>query len=1185
MPFGSIGSFHAMARGPAVMPLMNIAPVGITLLSSTTTSITISFTPPSGVVTGYVPFVNGVAGTGSGTPASYTITGLTAGQTYSIMMQATMSISGAVTNFLPTSIPGCLLWLDAADASTITYASGSSVSQWNDKSGNGYNFTAAAGTYPTYSSNAMSFVGTASAAAGATQYFSNSSIPFPNTYSIFVVAKGNASQPSIHGYNYIMKATTSVDSFLCFGSKLGNFATFVGPTSSSWNDTLINSPTISVTTNTILLGMTNDGATYLTPYANGTALTTKNGNASPFTGLTIGDTPGQYHGQCWNGTVNEILVFGSVLTNLQRQQVEGYLAWKWGIQTSLSASHPYYSTSGLTVSTITFSPRFIPGCALWFDAADTATIVKTGSSVSQWNDKSGNGYSVVQPTGANQPTHVANSLNGYGGIQLANTKYLYQVGSNMPLFSASSANSVYIVARNNSSQPYHGWGLINTLWFNIGGSTADTALKYHLSFGEGGTNGLRIYVGTGGSAYTGVGQSTAVAFGANAIVGFSMSSATTLLDVNGSYANYTGYIAQNNNLNNKWFIFGDSRGGYVVDMIIYEMIGFNTQLSISDQQQIDGYLASKWGIQSSLPTSHPFYSVPALTNSYSQFSPISIPGLKVWWDGADPAGTGIAPVNGASIATWVDKSGNGYNATASVAGTYSSSPVGVNFGTTGYYTTSYPANPTNESCFIVFNKSSNNQMMMIGTNTGGREVAMQNGTTFGMVNSGVGWGTTMSAGSATGVSHLGEAFVSGGTSTYVNFNGAVTLTGPTAVTAFTSGVLTNLGREGSASFQYLGYIQEILFYNSVLTLSQRQQVEGYLAWKWGIQTNLPVAHPYYSTSALASTVSTTMTYSSPGSVVKSLSTVANLPVFTNYNSVTTNGSYKIYAYTTVGSYSNAITMTGVSNLTIQIFAVGGGGSGGCDQAGGGGAGGVLQSSITVSGSDTVSLTVGGGGVALSSPNYSVSGANTTVSFTTNSGNNMTCYGGGGGASYVYGANLNGSGTAVANCGSGGGGSGYNLYAAGAGTAGQGYAGGTYGVQGVNGGGGGAGAVGVAGSGTTSGNGGDGIQINTTLLSYFAGSTYANYWWAGGGGGAGSLNGYYPGNGGKGGGGGGSSNSYAGGLGDTNGINTASSGAQGLNQNGGSAALNTGGGGGGSSQSGGRVGGNGGSGIILIAVRS
>jgi hypothetical protein len=31
----------------------------------------------------------------------------------------------------------------------------------------------------------------------------------------------------------------------------------------------------------------------------------------------------------------------------------------------------------------------------------------------------------------------------------------------------------------------------------------------------------------------------------------------------------------------------------------------------------------------------------------------------------------------------------------------------------------------------------------------------------------------------------------------------------------------------------------------LLTTTQRQQVEGYLAWKWGLQTALPTTHPYY----------------------------------------------------------------------------------------------------------------------------------------------------------------------------------------------------------------------------------------------------------------------------------------------------------------------------------------------------
>ena len=43
---------------------------------------------------------------------------------------------------IPTSpVAGSSLWLDANDASTFTYSSGSVVSQWNDKSGNSRNFS------------------------------------------------------------------------------------------------------------------------------------------------------------------------------------------------------------------------------------------------------------------------------------------------------------------------------------------------------------------------------------------------------------------------------------------------------------------------------------------------------------------------------------------------------------------------------------------------------------------------------------------------------------------------------------------------------------------------------------------------------------------------------------------------------------------------------------------------------------------------------------------------------------------------------------------------------------------------------------------------------------------------------------------------------------------------------------
>jgi hypothetical protein len=41
---------------------------------------------------------------------------------------------------------------------------------------------------------------------------------------------------------------------------------------------------------------------------------------------------------------------------------------------------------------------------------------------------------------------------------------------------------------------------------------------------------------------------------------------------------------------------------------------------------------------------------------------------------------------------------------------------------------------------------------------------------------------------------------------------------------------------------------EIVLYNVVLSTVNIQKIEGYLAWKWGLQANLPSGHPYKSAS-------------------------------------------------------------------------------------------------------------------------------------------------------------------------------------------------------------------------------------------------------------------------------------------------------------------------------------------------
>jgi len=41
---------------------------------------------------------------------------------------------------------------------------------------------------------------------------------------------------------------------------------------------------------------------------------------------------------------------------------------------------------------------------------------------------------------------------------------------------------------------------------------------------------------------------------------------------------------------------------------------------------------------------------------------------------------------------------------------------------------------------------------------------------------------------------------------------------------------------------------EFIYSTSAMNTTQRQELEGYLAWKWGLQGNLPAGHPYISYS-------------------------------------------------------------------------------------------------------------------------------------------------------------------------------------------------------------------------------------------------------------------------------------------------------------------------------------------------
>jgi hypothetical protein len=86
-----------------------------------------------------------------------------------------------------------------------------------------------------------------------------------------------------------------------------------------------------------------------------------------------------------DGVISEVIMYNTTLTSAQRQQVETHLIRKWGISTPSVGVSP---ASGQSYTG--FVPTTIGGCAIWLDGADATTLTLSGSTVTQWRDKSGN---------------------------------------------------------------------------------------------------------------------------------------------------------------------------------------------------------------------------------------------------------------------------------------------------------------------------------------------------------------------------------------------------------------------------------------------------------------------------------------------------------------------------------------------------------------------------------------------------------------------------------------------------------------------------------------------------------------------------------------------------------------------------------------------------------------------------
>jgi hypothetical protein len=81
-----------------------------------------------------------------------------------------------------------------------------------------------------------------------------------------------------------------------------------------------------------------DSAGNLTFRNNGNAVATISANTSGLRGMGF-NRPNEPS----NAQIGELYLFTTNISATYYTKVEGYIAWKWGLQANLSASHPYKS--------------------------------------------------------------------------------------------------------------------------------------------------------------------------------------------------------------------------------------------------------------------------------------------------------------------------------------------------------------------------------------------------------------------------------------------------------------------------------------------------------------------------------------------------------------------------------------------------------------------------------------------------------------------------------------------------------------------------------------------------------------------------------------------------------------------------------------------------------------------------
>ena len=248
-------------------------------------------------------------------------------------------------------------WYDSTDTTTLTLSTNDTVANWRDKSYKANNLSETDfADLPTYGTTNLNGLSTVDFDASTAINLDNQIIDIDanNIYTIYV-GRNN---------NYISSSTM----FNFTGN--GSDSIVLRATSDLRTQFLMKDATTIADIKMDVVDVIENTFVYTTNIQSGSATLETNYNGDPskngksaivalprdlptLNKLTLGAQNGNPEGNGLNGQIGEFVVASNDITTEDKQKLEGYTAWKWGLQENLPVGHPYKSAAP-TVTDVEF---------------------------------------------------------------------------------------------------------------------------------------------------------------------------------------------------------------------------------------------------------------------------------------------------------------------------------------------------------------------------------------------------------------------------------------------------------------------------------------------------------------------------------------------------------------------------------------------------------------------------------------------------------------------------------------------------------------------------------------------------------------------------------------------------------------------------------------------------------------